>query len=56
MIAAQNLLEILSRFCLLTHFRADGLKIFDFHFLSSDDPRYKNASGDAVQHLCNNSD
>lgn len=30
--------------------------IWDLHLLNSDDPRYKDAYGDAVQHLRNNTD
>lgn len=31
-------------------------QIWNLHLLNSDDPRYKDAYGDAFQHLCNNSD
>ena len=31
-------------------------RILNLHLLSSEDPRYKDAYGDAVQHLRNNSD
>ena len=31
-------------------------RIRNLHLLSSEDPRYKDAYGDAVQHLRNNSD
>lgn len=31
-------------------------RIWNLHLLSSEDPRYKDAYGDAVQHLRNNSD
>lgn len=31
-------------------------QIWNLHLLNSDDPRYKDAYGDAIQHLCNNSD